>query len=79
MKKAAHAREQTQPLTDGLTEINCTASARNLQFLLRLMTALCFPFFLFPNAGCKMGYSLSKDNCILNVLGTHNLNFNLQV
>lgn len=70
MKKVAPARKQIQPLTDGLTGINHTARARRLQFLPRLMAALCFPFFLFPKAAFEMGYLLSQYNCILNVLGT---------
>lgn len=79
MKKVTPAREQIQPLTDGLTGINHTASARSLQFLPGLMTALCFPVFLFLNVSFEMGYSLPQCNCILNVLVAHNLNFNLQV
>lgn len=78
MKKVTPARKQIQPLTDGLTGINYTASARGLRFLPRLMTALCFPF-LFWNVGFEMGYLLSQYNCVLKMLGTYNLNFNLHV
>jgi hypothetical protein len=54
MKNVIPARQQIQPLTDGLTGINCTASARNPQFLPRLMNALCFHSFCL-NAGFQMG------------------------
>lgn len=79
MKKGNLARKQIQPLTDDLTGIINTAHARRLQLLPRLMTALCFPFFLFLKAGFEMGYLLSQYNCTLNVLGTYSLNFNLHV
>ena len=79
MKKVTPARKQIQPLTDGLTGINHPAGARRLQFLPRVMTALCFPFFLFLKASFEMGYLLSQYNCILKVLGTYNLNSNLHV
>lgn len=78
MKKVTPARKQIQPLTDGLTGINYTACTRSLRFFPRLMAALCFPF-LFLNAGFEMGYLLFQCNCIPNVLGTYNLNFNLHV
>lgn len=77
MKNIIPAREQIQPLTDGLTRINYTARARSLHFLPVLMPTFSFSSF-FAECRFPMSYSLPKYNRVPNVIEKHTLNFKLK-